>query len=131
MNPIDLTAYRKSNPFMDQCGIEAVRAEPDECEVKLTISPGSRNTHGVVHGGLLFTMADCVAGLTARRDGRDYVTQSAHFNFIGNLPEGTIHAYGTPVHRGRTVTIVHVQIKDETGRLLADGNLDMFCISRS
>lgn len=128
MNPIDLEAYRKSNPFMNYCGIEAVRAEPDDCEVRMTITPESKNTHGVVHGGLLFTLADCVAGLTARSDGRDYVTQSAHFNFIRNLPEGTIHAYGKPLHRGRTIVIVHVQLKDDTGRLLADGDLDMFCI---
>lgn len=38
MNYTDLTAYRKSNPFMDFCGIEAVRAEHDDCEVKMTIT---------------------------------------------------------------------------------------------
>ncbi len=126
-----LEHYRKSNPFMDHCGIEAVVSSPECSEVALTIRPDSRNIHGVVHGGLLFTMADCVAGLTARADGRDYVTQSAHFNFIKNLPAGTIHAYGSAVSRGRTVVIVHVQLKDEEGRLLADGNLDMFCIGQN
>mgnify|MGYP000075200346 CR=1 FL=1 len=90
MNYTDLTAYRKSNPFMDFCGIEAVRAEHDDCEVKMTITATDKNTHGFVHGGLLFTLADCVAGLTARSDGRNYVTQSAHINFIKNLTEGTI-----------------------------------------
>lgn len=126
-----LEHYRKSNPFMDHCGIEAVVSSPECSEVALTIRPESRNIHGVVHGGLLFTMADCVAGLTARADGRDYVTQSAHFNFIRNLPAGTIHAYGTTVSRGRTIVIVHVQLKDAEGHLLADGNLDMFCIRQN
>ena len=102
MNYTDLTAYRKSNPFMDFCGIEAVRAEHDDCEVKMTITATDKNTHGFVHGGLLFTLADCVAGLTARSDGRNYVTQSAH--------------------------IIRVQIKSEDGRLLADGTVDMFCV---
>lgn len=128
MNRADLDAYPAKNPFMAHCGIEAVCAGPDLSEVKMTISPTSKNLHGVVHGGLLFTLADCVAGLTARSDGRDYVTQSSHFNFIRNLPEGTIHAYGTPVHRGRTVAIIHIQLKDEAGHLLADGTMDMFCI---
>ncbi len=128
MNYTDLTAYRKSNPFMDFCGIEAVRAERDDCEVKMTITPTSKNVHGFVHGGLLFTLADCVAGLTAHSDGRHYVTQSAHMNFIHNLTEGTVHAYGTTIRRGRTVVIVHVQIKSEDGALLTDGVLDMFCV---
>ena len=65
MNYTDLTAYRKSNPFMDFCGIEAVRAEHDDCEVKMTITATDKNTHGFVHGGLLFTLADCVAAMTA------------------------------------------------------------------
>lgn len=128
MNYTDLTAYHKSNPFMDFCGIEAVRAEHDDCEVKMTITATDKNPHGFVHGGLLFTLADCVAGLTARSDGRNYVTQSAHINFIKNLTEGTIHACGTTLSRGRTIVIIRVQIKSEDGRLLADGTVDMFCV---
>lgn len=128
MNYTDLTACRKSNPFMDFCGIEAVRAEHDDCEVKMTITATDKNPHGFVHGGLLFTLADCVAGLTARSDGRNYVTQSAHINFIKNLTEGTIHAYGTTLSRGRTIVVIRVQIKSEDGRLLADGTVDMFCV---
>ena len=46
MNYTDLTAYRKSNPFMDFCGIEAVRAEHDDCEVKMTITATDKNTMG-------------------------------------------------------------------------------------
>ena len=72
-----LEHYRKSNPFMDHCGIEAVVSSPECSEVTLTIRPESRNIHGVVHGGLLFTMADCVAGLTARADGREVFFISA------------------------------------------------------
>ena len=49
-------------------------------------------------------------------------------NFIHNLTEGTVHAYGTTIRRGRTVVIVHVQIKSEDGALLTDGVLDMFCV---
>lgn len=113
---------------MDFCGIEAVRAEHDDCEVKMTITATDKNPHGFVHGGLLFTLADCVAGLTARSDGRNYVTQSAHINFIKNLTEGTIHAYGTTLSRGRTIVIIRVQIKSEDGHLLADGTVDMFCV---
>lgn len=42
MNYTDLTAYRKSNPFMDFCGIEAVRAEHDDCEVKRPSPPPTK-----------------------------------------------------------------------------------------
>lgn len=130
MSATFLEEYRKSNPFMDYCAIDAVFAAPDASEVQMTIRPESRNVHGVVHGGLIFTMADCVAGLTARGDGRDYVTQSTHLNFIRNLPSGTLHAYGSTVSRGRTVVIVRVRVEGEAGQLLAEGTLDMYCIGQ-
>lgn len=36
--------------------------ESDHAEVWLDIQPESTNIYGVVHGGALFTMADCCAG---------------------------------------------------------------------
>ena len=49
---------------------------------------------GMVHGGMLYALADVVTGLTARADGKKYVTQSAHVNFIRNVSDGTVHAKG-------------------------------------
>lgn len=123
-----LENYRHSNPFMDYNHIEAVDCGPDDSEVTLIIRPESRNAHGVVHGGMLFSMADCVAGLTARGDGRDYVTQSCHMNFMHNVSEGTLHAVGHAISRGGTVVIVRVEIRTDGGKLLAEGTVDMFCV---
>ena len=74
------------------------------------------------------TMADCAAGIAARADGRNYVTQSAHVNFIGNLKEGTIYAKASVVKRGKRVVIIRVSVVDENDRLLMDGTYDMFCV---
>lgn len=122
-----LEKYKRNNPFMDHCGIRPVLCELDHGVVEFEIDPVCKNPHGVVHGGMLFTMADCVAGLTARSDGRDYVTQSSHINFLSNAKEGTLRAEGTVIKRGRTIVIIHVQITDSTGRLMVDGVMDMFC----
>lgn len=126
-----LDTYRSSNPFMDYNHIEAVMTEPDNGEVKVVLQPDSLNVHGVAHGGLLFTLADCVAGLTARSDNRAYVTQSAHINFIRNVAEGTIYARGRTISRGRTIVIVRVEITTGDGTLLADGTVDMYCVGQT
>ena len=127
---VDIRKYKEQNQFMVHNHIEPVCAENDSSEVKMVICENSRNPRGFVHGGLLMTMADCAAGLAARCDGRDYVTQTANVNYISNIKEGEIHAYGSVVHRGGTVTIVRVQIIGPDKKLLAEATMNMFCITR-
>lgn len=103
----------RENPFMTFNHIEIGTVEPDHAEVWLDIRPESTNIYGFVHGGALFTMADCCAGLTARSDGREYVTQNASVNFITNTPNGKITAYGKVASRGHRVCVVDVEIYTE------------------
>ena len=94
----------------------------------MKITHGVTNLMGMVHGGMLYALADVVTGLTARADGRKYVTQSAHINFIRNVSEGTVYAKGILIRRGRSITIVRSEVTDEKGDLLADVTVDMFCL---
>lgn len=127
---MDPKTYTNSNPYLKYNHIEVVSISPECSEVRMKVCQESLNVNGTVHGGLIFSMADCVAGITARADGRTYATQSAHINFIGNVTEGTITAKGILVKRGRKVVIIHVPVEDENGRLLADATVDMFCLDR-
>ena len=97
----------------------------------MEVHPDGLNIMGMIHGGLLYSLADVVTGLTARADGRKYVTQSAHVNFIGNVSQGRVTARGILVRRGRVITIVRGEVTDENGKLLADVTADMFCVGRA
>ena len=55
-------------------------------------------------------------------------TQGRTFQFIRNQGSGTIYATGTVRHRGRTTCLIHVEVTNEEGRLLATGEFTMFCI---
>ena len=79
--------------------------------------------------GAFFTMADCCAGLTARSDGRQYVTQNASVNFIHNVKAGHLTARGRTVSRRRHICVVAVEITDETDTLLFSSTFSMYCIS--
>lgn len=74
-------------------------------------------------------MADCCAGLTARSDGRQYVTQNASVNFIHNVKAGHLTARGRTVSRRRHICVVAVEITDETDALLFSSTFSMYCIS--
>ena len=124
----DPVRYRKNNPFMDHCHIDIVSVSPERSEVRVTMTHELQNLNGTVHGGLLYTLADCVAGITSRADGRNYVTQSAHINYLRSASEGMLYAVGTPIKRGRRTVVIHVQIFQTPDVLLADASVDMFCI---
>ena len=136
-NVLDPDEYVKHNPFMGYTNmkIEKISPECSEISMKITHIPtqpaggrGVTNLMGMVHGGMLYALADVVTGLTARADGRKYVTQSAHINFIRNVSEGTVYAKGILIRRGRSITIVRSEVTDEKGNLLADVTVDMFCL---
>lgn len=118
-----------ANPFMNYNRIQIGKVERDHGEIYLDIWEQSTNIYGYVHGGALFTMADCCAGLTARSDGRQYVTQNASVNFIHNVREGRLTACGSIVSRGRHICVTAVEITDEKGSLLFSGSFSMYCIS--
>lgn len=111
-------AQMLENPFMQYNHIEIVSVTSDSAVMSLDIRRDTTNIYGFVHGGAFFTMADCCAGLTARSDGRQYVTQNASVNFIHNIKAGHLTARGRTVSRRRHICVVAVEITDETDALL-------------
>ena len=131
----DTDAYTANNPFMAYNHIQITVIGEDAngdhyAEVSVELRPESMNLHGAVHGGLLYGLADCVAGIAARCDGNDYVTQSAHVNFLRNTKQGTVYALASVVRRGRHMVVLHVAIRDAEERLLADCAVDMMRTER-
>lgn len=108
--------------------LEVEHVEDDYAVFRLAIRPESKNPRGFVHGGMLAAMADNAAGYAAHTDGRTYVTQSSHMNYLHNQAEGVIRAEGRVLHRGKTVCLVRVDISGEDGALLATGELAYFCV---
>ncbi len=123
----DFALSRLKNPFMEYNGIEICSISLEHSVLKATISDSSKNPYGMVHGGLLYTMMDCSAGITARADNHNYVTQNVNVTYLGNVKdEDVIYAEGTVIKRGKTVTVIHTIARTEAGKLLADGTVNMF-----
>ena len=76
-----LIEYTAENAFVQTCGIEIWELEEDHAVMGTTARPELLNPMGMLHGGLLFTLADCCSGVTARTDGRTYVTQTGSLNY--------------------------------------------------
>lgn len=108
MNEQEKKLYEQGNPFLDYNHIKVVSASPDRAEMAVELVPESRNLYGFMHGGLIYTLLECTAGLAARQDGRRYVTQSSHINFLTNCRQGTVRAVAQAVRRGRQLAVFRV-----------------------
>ena len=127
----EMAAYCANHAFMKKNHIRLEEVEPDRVVTALDAGPDSLNPYGFVHGGALYTMADCACGAAARTDGRKYVTLSSSFNFLHSGVEGdTIRAEAKVRRRGRTTCYVIVELTNSRNELLASGNYTFFCIDK-
>ena len=125
----NMRSYCEAHAFMNKNHIRLDAVELDRVITVLEAGPDSLNPYGFVHGGALYTMADCACGAAARTDGRKYVTLSSSFNFLHSGSEGdTIRAEAKVRRRGRTTCYVDVDLTNQRGELLASGNYTFFCI---
>ena len=49
---------KHSSPYAKHLGIEAIEVSPEKSVAAVTIEPHHLNAHGIVHGGLIFSLAD-------------------------------------------------------------------------
>ena len=118
------------NPFMEYNNIEICSISPEGSTLKATITENSKNPYGMIHGGLLYTMIDCAAGITARADGNRYVTQNVYVNYYSNvIDQDEVFVDSTVIKRGNAITVIRATVRTEVGKVLAEGDVNMFRLS--
>lgn len=125
-NIYDFEEYAKKNPFQYHNHIEMLEVEPDHVLLRVKLVHESKNLHGYVHGGLIYSMADVACGIHCRVEPGRYVTQSCHVNYLRNTQSGEIFCRTNIVKRGRSMVVIRFQITDDEDRLMADGVIDYF-----
>ncbi len=120
--------FLQNIPYIQYNGIVIDQIGMEESVLHVEMRHELENPYGMAHGGLLFTLVDTVGGVTARADGRRYVTPDASIHYLKSGRKGRITATGHTVRRGRTVTVVDAAVTDEEKNLLASGTVTMFCL---
>lgn len=82
-----------------------------------------RQPMGLVHGGVYATIAETIATMATAAavmpEGSTAQGLSNTTNFLRPIHDGTIHARGDRVHRGRTTWVWDVACSDDRGRVCA------------
>ena len=94
------------HPFADLIGLVVTARDDGRARTELTIAPEHLNPHGVVHGAVLFALADTGMGAAlypTLGDGESCATIELKLNFLRPATQGTLVCDSTLVHRGRSL----------------------------
>jgi uncharacterized protein (TIGR00369 family) len=118
----ELRERLQGSEFYRWADIELVNASPGRVEVAFEAGPQHVNLQGLVHGGMLATLADTAMGLAVRtvlEPGRRHVTVQLGIEFLAPGGPGRIVAEGRSLKIGRQLGFAEADVKDAADRLLA------------
>ncbi len=93
----------------------------------LEVGPDHHTPWGVVHGGVYATVVESAASIGASAAvadrGQVAVGLTNTTNFLRSLSAGRLRVDATALHQGRSQQLWRVDLTDESGRLVAHGEL--------
>ena len=109
--------------FADLIGVEITAVTAEQVVAQLDWAPERCTAGGLLHGGVIMSLADTAGGLAAfinLPDGATGTTTvSSSSQFTRGLRQGRATATARPLHRGRTTIVIETDVRDQDDRLLA------------
>jgi uncharacterized protein (TIGR00369 family) len=118
----DLWDRMAGSPFHTWAGMRLDRVDEGEVDVSLDAQDHHLNLAGVIHGGMIATLADTAMGLAYRtvlRAGASHLTSQLSVTFLAPGRPGTVTARATVVKTGGRVGYAEADVVDADGALLA------------
>lgn len=102
-------------PFIRDLGLELVAIAPGRCETALPLATRHLQQDGVVHAGVLATMADHTSGMAGASliETGDYVlTAEFKINLLRAARGERLHCIGTVLKPGRRLIVAESEVFD-------------------
>ncbi len=98
-------------------GLELLSVSDTEVRGRVAVRPELKQPAGLVHGGVYASIAESLASLATHiavaPQGETAMGLSNSTSFLRPVTEGTVHAYATRLHRGRTTWVWDVRFSDD------------------
>lgn len=120
--PSDLNDLLAIMPFAGKIGITLNEASPDRVVALLPWAAQLCTSAGILHGGVLMSLADTAGALVAflgLTQGQTTATITSTTQMFRPVGAGTVRAVAVPLNRGRTTATIQTSLYDEAGRLVA------------
>lgn len=106
-------------PFAGSLGLVLDAASAQEVRGHLVWDPTKCTTGGVLHGGVLMSLADSVGAVCAFLNlpaGATTSTIESKTNFFRGVRGGQLHAVSSPLHVGRSTIAIQTELYDDEQR---------------
>jgi uncharacterized protein (TIGR00369 family) len=120
--PADLEALVAMMPFAEHLGLVLDEAGPERVVARLPWAPHLCTTAGVMHGGVLMSLADTAGALVTflgLPEGATTATITSTTQMFRPASGGSVRAVAVPLHRGRTTVTAQTSLYDAQERLVA------------
>jgi acyl-CoA thioesterase len=85
----------------------------------LRIAGWHKNSHGTVHGGAIFTLADTAFALASNSHGIPAAAINAHISYVKAATSGTLYAVAEEFSVNPKIATYTVTVTDDTGEKIA------------
>jgi acyl-CoA thioesterase len=109
-------------PFAELLGMRAKSVADGRARFELEVTPAHLNPNGVLHGGVIYSVADTAMGaaLVSRLDsGEQCATLEIKMNYLAPVTGGTIAAEAAVVDRTKRVGVIEARVFGDGDRLVA------------
>lgn len=121
---------RRSDGLSNTLGMNFISTpEPDMCVASMKVDECNRQPFGFLSGGASLALAENVAGVGSMVlcPGKICVGINVSGEHVKAVLEGdTVTAYGRLLHRGKTLHVWHIEIKNENGDLVSSVQVTNF-----
>ena len=120
--PTELEPLVALMPFAGELGIVLEEASAERVVARLDWAPRLCTAGGILHGGVLMSLADSAGALVTflgLPTGATTATASSSTQLMRPVTGGTVRAVAVPLHRGRTMVTAQTSLLDDAGRLVA------------
>ncbi|HEY4008416.1 MAG TPA: PaaI family thioesterase [Pseudonocardia sp.] len=110
-------------PYTQLLDVRVLCNSLEQVRARLAWAERLCTTGGVLHGGVIMSLADSVGAACALLNlppgATGTTTVESKTNFLRAAGHGYVEAVATPVHCGRTLIVVETVVRDERDRLVA------------
>jgi 1,4-dihydroxy-2-naphthoyl-CoA hydrolase len=132
-NPEQLNE-RASRSMAGYLGIRFTEVGPDWLRATMPVVERTHQPFGLLHGGASVTLAETLGSVASLHcvDAQQYtcVGQEINANHLRGISSGTVTATARPFHLGNRSHVWHIEIRDESERLVCVSRLTMAIIER-
>jgi acyl-CoA thioesterase len=115
----DLGIFFAADAYAALSGIELVDVTPGRAKVRMKIRDLHKNSHGTVHGGAIFTLADAAFALASNSHGIPAAAISASITFMKSARAGTLIAEAEEFAANPKLATYTVTVTDGDGERIA------------